>query len=114
MDADLNAYLTEIEDAEQMQIDAERAFNLLDNDQKIQILTEWNSFLEIAEATEFLFSQKLTDLDPDYLEYLAEFEDFEAVLTLQRQTINDDDLFAGSLQDHFEGQIIEKFKNGEL
>lgn len=114
MDADLNTYLTKIEDAEQMQIDAERAFNLLDSDQKIVILIKWNSFLGIAEAAEFLFSEKLTDLDPDYLEYLAEFEDFESVLTLQRRTINDDDHFADSLQEHFESQIIEKFKNGEF
>jgi len=110
----LNSYLDSIERVEQLQIDAEHAFNLLDDDQKVAQLIEWNSLESITDAAGFIFARKLQDLDPDYLEFLEADEDYDSLFILIKKTVGCDEYFASALQEKFDKQIIEKYERGEF
>lgn len=109
----LNTYLSDIENAEQMAIDADRCFNLLDDDQKISQLAEWFDYSVLCDVLAGKFHEKIESLDPAYLEFLECENKFESMLNLFFVYIEKPVGVAG-LQDFFEQQIVEKYEKGEL
>ena len=109
----LNKYLSEIEESEQLAIDAERCFNRFDDDEKISQLAEWFDYSVLCDILASKFHEKIECLDPAYLEMLEIKSKFESMLVLFFVYI-EKSAGVAELQDYFEGKIIEKYQKGEF